>query len=481
MNEVRRLKIAGVVLVAGFVTSDPASADWNQWRGDGRNGVASESPELIEQLPENGLAPDWVSQPIQSARDGGWGSPVVAGGKVYLFAHVRERLRELGEKQFPWLPPDRRVGMSDEEYEEYEVQRRNEDEERASAFAFREFVYCLDGETGEEVWTSRSESVYTRFPQSGSPTVLDSKVYFLGAGRYVRCLDAATGDELWRTLLPGEFRDEFLQSSVAVADGMAVVMADHLFGLDAETGDIIWEGDRDTTRGTHSSPVLWEAGGRNFVIVNLRGGWTGCFDPAGGHELWRVETESGHATPVVIGDRLITYGDSRSKGVRCYSINEENAEELWRYRGLQDKGSSPLVVNGYVYVQGETRVACVDLDSGEAAWTDYMDLNKAQYSSPIAADGKVFYAFGTVLCFRATPGEFQPLYDARFDESHLMGSEESFRRVLNLEGVSADEAEQQMQRHVGRHGTLQCSSPAISDGRLYVRMQNALVCYDLRR
>ena len=57
-----------------------------------------------------------MSGSIKSAREGGWGSPVVAGGMVYLFAHVREQIRELGERQFPWLPPDKRVGMSEEEY-----------------------------------------------------------------------------------------------------------------------------------------------------------------------------------------------------------------------------------------------------------------------------------------------------------------------------------------------------------------------------
>lgn len=469
------LAMTGVFLCV----SGPARADWNQWRGDARDGVAAESPALIEELPADGLAPLWVSPPIHSARDGGWGSPVVSGGRVYLFAHVREKLRELGEVRFPWLPPEDRVGMSDEEYAEYEINRRNEEEERATAFAFREFVYCLDAGTGSEVWTNRSESVYTRFPQSGSPTVLDGRVYILGAGRYVRCLDAQTGDDLWRTLLPGEFRDEFMQSSVAVIDGIAVVMADHLFGLDAATGDILWEGDPQQTRGTHSSPVLWSTAGKTFVIANLAGGWTGCFDPADGHELWRVRAESGHSTPVVVGDRLITYGNSRANGMRCYAMTEEGADELWKYRGMQDKGSSPLVVDGHVYVQGETRVGCIDLDTGDAEWSDYLDLNQAQYSSPIAADGKVFYAYGTVVCFRATPDGFQPLFDARFDESHLMGSEDTFRRVLELEDADAEEAERRMQRHVGRHGTLPCSSPAISDGRLYVRMKNALVCYDL--
>ena len=93
------LVIAGILLASVSCSWGPVWADWNQWRGDGRDGVAAVSPELIEQLPDEGLEPVWVSQPIQSARDGGWGSPVVAGGMVYLFAHIREQLRELGERR----------------------------------------------------------------------------------------------------------------------------------------------------------------------------------------------------------------------------------------------------------------------------------------------------------------------------------------------------------------------------------------------
>ena len=479
----RKLFLSACVLSV-CTTSAPveAFADWNQWRGSHRDGVARQSPELMTALPEDGLQPVWVSSTIPNGGNGGWGSPVVADGKVYLFAHSKEKIRELGERKFPWLPPDKRVGMTDEEYAEYEVNRRDEDEERAKAFVFRELVYCLDAATGEEVWTNRSDSVYTRFPQSGSPTVLNGRVYILGAGRLVRCFDARTGDEVWSSRLPGDFRDEYMQSSIVVDGDSVVVMADRLFGLNTADGEILWEGDPESTKGTHSSPVIWSTDTRNYVIINLRGGRTACFDPVDGSELWSVESGAGHSTPVVVGNRLLTYGNDRATGVRCYAITPEGAEELWKYRGIKDKGSSPVVVDGYVYVQGETRMACVDLESGEAAWSDYLDLSQAQYSSPIAADGKVYYAYGTLTCLRATPAELQTLYVASFDESHLMGSEETFRRALNIDEVAenSDEAEKLMQQHVGRHGTLKCTSPAISDGLLIVRMNNAIVCYDLR-
>jgi outer membrane protein assembly factor BamB len=477
---------ASICLVLLFVAGARSHAtDWNQWRGNQRNGVAESSPALIEVLPADGLQPLWVSEPIKSAGEGGWGSPVVAGGRVYLFAHTKEKIRELGPQKYPWFAPDTRPDVTPEQYAEYERHRRDEDEERAKAFVFREFVHCFDAATGEIVWTNRSDSVYTRFPQSGSPAVVDGRVYVFGAGRVARCLDAATGDDVWKTPLPGDFRDEFLQSSIVVVDGVAVVMADHLFGIDTAGGAILWEGDSQQTRGNHSSPVLWSTGDRQCLITNLAGGWTGCFDPRDGRELWRARTESAQATPVVVGDRLITYGNSRAQGLRCFAMSDAGAEELWKYRAIQDKGSSPVVVDGHVYVQGESRLACVNLETGEEAWSDYLDLASPQFSSPIAADGKVLYAYESLLCFAAVEEGFRPLYDARFGEDGLMAAEETFRKLLNLDEVvkqpnGQEEAEKVLVRHLGRRAPLPCASPAIADGRIYLRMKHALACYDLR-
>jgi outer membrane protein assembly factor BamB len=266
---------------------------------------------------------------------------------------------------------------------------------------------------------------------------------------------------------------------------VAIVMAGHLFGLEADTGNMHWEGDPQQTRGSHSSPVLWESAGRSRLIVNLAGGWTGCFDPADGRELWRVKSEAGQATPVVVGDRLITYGNSRAQGLRCFALTEAGAEQFWMYRGIQDKGSSPVVVGDKVYVQGETRLACIDLETGSADWSDYLDVANPQFSSPIAADCKVLYAYESLVCVRATPEGFTPLFDARFGEDGLMAGEETFRRLLKLDDLAvepngAEEAEKRLVRHLGRNAPLPCASPAIADGRIYLRMKNGVACYDLR-
>ncbi len=486
------LAFSWFVLAASF----GVAAEWNQWRGPNRDGVAESSPALIDSLPQQGLKPIWISEEILSGNDGGWGSPIVtetnatADGesqqRVYLFAHKRIRLRKLEPKKYPWLPPEKRVGMTEEEYRQYEVKRRDEDEERANAFQFLESIYCIDAKTGKTLWKNEQTSVYSRFPQSGSLTAVAGRLYILGAGRHARCLDAETGDDIWNVRVPGNFRDESWQSSFAIADGVAVLMAGHLFGLDISNGEVLWQGDPAKTRGTHTSPVVWRWREKEYVIVNVAGRDTIGVEPKTGKELWRVASEANFSTPIVVGNRLVTYGNSRKKGLRCFQISEEGAKHLWTFQGLADKGSSPVAVDGYVYVQGERRLACVDLQTGKAAWTTMLDYRQPQFTSLIAADGKVMYALEGFLCFEANADQFTPLINAKMDQSGLIATEATFRKLLGLNELEKqpgglEKSEQMYQQKIGRHGPLACATPAIADGKIYIRLRNGIACYDLRQ
>jgi len=487
---VTRFATVTVALTAcGLFSASTIAADWNQWRGPNRDGVAADGPALRTSLPADGLRPLWISKEnIPSARDGGWASPVVSAGRVYIFSHRRIKLGEgeLPQRKFPYLPPEKRVGMTPAEYEEYERNRREEDYQRAKQYKFDEVVYCLDVNSGETIWKNECASVYTRWPQSGSPAVINGRIYVLGAARNARCLDARTGGDLWVTKLPGEFKDEYLQSSIAVVDGVAVVMCGWLFGLDAESGKIIWESESKPQKQMHTSPVVWRSDSGPLVIANVDGGNTVCVEPHTGRERWRVRTHAGHSTPVVVGERLLTYGSSRKNGLRCYAITPDGVEELWVYQKSADSGSSPVVVDGHVYVQGERRLACVSLETGKAEWMAMLDLAKPRYASLAAADGKVFYAWEGLLCFAATSKSFQPLLNAKFNEACLMAEEKAFRRILKIDEIESSpdglaKAERVWQNAVGKHGPLRCASPAIADGRIFLRMKNSVACYDLRK
>ena len=462
-----------------------SAADWNQWRGAQGNGHDSSAPAMVDVLPAEWMKPLWISEEIPAGRAGGWGSPVVAEGKVYLFVHSRELKgdKELPAAKYPWLPPDKRGHLSDEQYKEYEKNRRDEDFMRGTFYNFQETIFCFDLTNGKTLWKNQRPSRYTRFVQSGTPAVVDGKLYILMPGRIARCLKADSGAEVWEKKLPGDFHDEFIMSSFAVADGAAIILAGHLYGLDANSGEVLWQGDPKTTSGTHSSPVVWNSNRGPLVVANVGGGSTVCLEPKTGRELWRVDSEANLSTPVVVGEQLITLGDSRKKGLRCYNISPEKAEHQWTYTGVADKGSSPVVVGQHVYAQGEQRLACVSLESGQAAWSILLDIGRPQYTSLASADGKVFYTCEGILSFAASSEDFRPLMEGKINAAGLLATKDHFRRLLDLDKVEREADGQQKalklyQQQVGSHGPLECASPALSGGKLIVRLKNGLACYD---
>ena len=70
---------AALLLVGSIAQAD----DWPQWRGPLRNGILPESRPLAGQWPTKGLTKLWESEAIPSNDDGGHGSVVAAGGRVY--------------------------------------------------------------------------------------------------------------------------------------------------------------------------------------------------------------------------------------------------------------------------------------------------------------------------------------------------------------------------------------------------------------
>jgi len=460
------------------------SSGWPQWRGPQRDGSAPASPPLISELPAAGLSPTWKTEKLPG---GGWGSPIVADGKAYLFIHYKNPKSPdaMPKRKFPYLPDGKRGGMTPAQYEEYEKNRRAEDIEFGKLFDYREAVFCFDAADGKTLWKNEKPSMFSRFVQSGTLTFADGKLYILGGGRHVRCVNAADGKDVWDVAVPGEHLDEFYASSVAIVDGAAIVFAGRLFGLDAQTGKLLWEGDEKKHRGDHSSAVAWKSGGRELAVANVASGETICFEPRTGKEVWRIRSDANSSTPVVRGDLLITYGSSRRSGLRSYRMTPDGAAEEWTYQRISDKGSSPVVVGDYVYVQGEKRIACVELATGQEAWSTTLDLASPQYTSLIAADGKVIYAYDGLLCFAADPKEYHPLFETKFDKQGLMATDAELRKQLKLDEIEKkpnglEESTRVYQREVGSQGPVACTSPAIVDGRLILRLRESLACYDLR-
>ncbi len=463
------------------------AADWSQWRGHWRDGVDHDSPALIENLPTEGLKPTWLSETIPSAKNGGWASPVVSGDSVFLFTHTKTKLTQgdLGAVKYPYLDESKRRGMSAQQYQEYEANRRAEQETRAKAYRFDESVWCLDRLTGKTRWKNQRESAYTRFPQSGSPLVIDNRMLLiLGAGRTARCIDAKTGKDIWSTMLPGDFRDEFTQSSFVAVGDLAVIFLDALYGLNLKDGSIRWRVVEGREGIVHTSPVVWVTPAGPIYVCNTSQKKT-IGVSSEGKKLWVLDSQAGNSTPVIVGNQLLTYGASRKGGLRCYELNFDQPVEKWINQRVYDQGSSPVVIDGFVYVQSDRSLSCLDMETGSQQWKTYLDIARPRYTSLVAADNKIFYVFDSVLAFSAKATEFQPIVTAKIDADGKLAEEASFRRQMKLDELEKTTEGQKLAEKMWRKkfsdgGPLPCSSPALSDGFLYVRLKNGVGCYDLR-
>lgn len=154
------------------------------------------------------------------------------------------------------------------------------------------------------------------------------------------------------------------------------------------------------------------------------------------------------------------------------------------FRRLADPGSSPAIFGDAVFVQGERNLACVDLKTGRAHWQTTMPLSNPRYASPIIAGGQLIYAWEGLAVAHAAPEEFRWAYQAVVDREGRMADVDDMRRLLEIDTLGGDaeeqtEAERRWQQQVIAPGPLACSTPAIADGHLVLRLRDRIACYDL--
>ena len=520
------LPIVGACLFLGAQTATH-SADWPQWRGPTRDGVAPDSPPLAEAWPNEGPAKLWQSEAVPSGEDGNLSSPIVAGGKVFIHVNWRYReslvtrtLADVGLRNLGWRPekiPDElskrieearlseerdRLGgaelskwvdawvaehlVTDEQKKLTNVvkERLNSGKDALAVdvlnklstikdrtFATKEeidkwlaengidgdlkkkidgqipitcdladdVVMCFSAADGKTLWKVKLPGTACGWAANSTPCVSGNRLYVHGSRKNVYCLDVDKGGVVWKNQLsPGND----ISSSFLVEDGLAVVSAGCLTAFDARTGEIKWKMGGAVS--TAASPHIWKIGDRKCVICN---GNIACVDLKTGEMLWMVpESGGGNSTTVLKDDLLVVFGERKEAGITCYKLTAEKAEKAWTV-ALWDRGSSPIISGGYVYAiggGGAARTVCVDLKTGQLAWDEKIGFQ--EISSPILADGKMFALvdnYGALAMWKAVPAK-----------SGWLGK-------FKLTDMAP------------------CTSPAFVDGKIFLRLKNAIACYDL--
>lgn len=306
---------------------------------------------------------------------------------------------------------------------------------------FHDVVICVDAGDGRTVWKQRFPGTKTGAPASSTPCIAGGKCYVPGSNSNVYCFDAKTGEVAWQAKTKAPAGTD-CSASMAVTDGVAIAAAGPVVGFDAQTGELLWQAKVQCRYG---SPVLWNHQGRTYWVV--RGdNETVCLEPKTGKDLWRLAS-GGVSTPAIEGDRMVILGASRGQGLTAYDLTLEAATERWKFQTVADRGASPAIYRGHVFAQGgenNGRFICVELETGKLKWEQAPSVN-SNYSSLVVVDEKIIHVAGAwVLLLKASPEGYAELSKAAL-------------------------------------GTVECTSPAVADGRLFVRATKGLACFDLRK
>lgn len=326
------------------------------------------------------------------------------------------------------------------------------------------YVMCLDRRTGRRLWgrpVGRSGGNYkgTR----STPTVDGKVLYALGQFGDLVCMDARTGRMYWKRNLPGQFGGQpggWNYTESVLVDGNKLICTPGgrkatVVALDKRTGKLIWRCPVGGKAG-YSSVVISEAGGVRQYVQLLAEGTVGI-DARTGKLLWRYNRFAGNTanipTPVVLENQVFTtagYG----KGGALLSLASTgagiNAKEEYYDGSLRNKHGGVVVVGDYVFgdYDDKGRPWCAEWNTGKIVWQKRSRTRGQGSASLTYADGNLYI---------------------RYDNGYVA-----------LVPASADGYEEKGVFKIPNSSRNSWAHPVVIEGKLYLREQNIVWCYDVK-
>lgn len=328
-------------------------------------------------------------------------------------------------------------------------------------------VFGLDRATGKKLWSAKVGKTGGNYagPRC-TPTVDGALLYAIGQFGDLVCLETATGKERWRKNLPKDFAGRsggWNYTESPLVDGPKLVCTPGgkdatMVALDKQTGALLWRGGvpGGDTAG-YSSMVVAEIGGVRQYVQLMAGGVYGIA-AEDGRFLWKYAKFAGNTanvpTPVVRGDLIFTAAGYGVGGALLKIIPQNDkfeVKELYHSRELSNKHGGVLLIGDYLYGDRDASGSpfCAELLTGKVTWPR-RERGQGRGSAAVTfADGHLYvrYDNGYVALVEATPKGY---------------AEKGTFKIPNSESNS-------------------WAHPVVVGGRLYLREQDVVWCYDVAR
>ncbi len=419
----RRATWAALALLGGAtgligVAAAVSAADWPQWRGPERSGLSKETG-LLKTWPAEGPKLAWTARKLGE----GHATPSVAKGRIF--------------------------GMG--------------------LRAGDEVVWALDEKTGKEIWSARIAAVSQLEGTQGgngsraTPAVSGAQIYALGVGGDLACLNVSDGAVRWKKSLVTDFGGRvptWGYSESALVDGDNVIVtpggdAAPLVALDKKTGAVVWKAQvPGGGRVAYASAIAADVDGQRQIIQFLAGGVVGL-EAKSGKLLWRYDAPANRqgincSTPIyrdkyVFAASAYQHGGGLAK-LTAGAGGAMAAEEVYFTRQMQNHHGGMVLVGDYLYGFDNSNLTCLEWKTGKVMWSDRS-----------VGKGSVSYADGLLYC-RSERGP-----------------------VALVEANPKEYVEKARLEQPERSTSPSWPYPVIANGKLYLRDQDVLLCYDIKQ
>ena len=328
------------------------------------------------------------------------------------------------------------------------------------------YLICLDTRNGRELWSVAIGDTFTNAwgnGPRGTPTVDREFVYALtGVGDLV-CVSPASEQVVWRKNLVTDFGGRVPQwgySESVFVDGPHVVCTPGgergaIVALQKSTGSLVWSSIDCSEPAQYASIVPVDHANRR-LYVQLFMKKLVAVDSGDGQLVWEASWPGRIAvipTPIVEGTRVyVTSG----YGAGCMLVDFASgaAETVYENNVMKNHHGGVILLDGHLYGHSDrTGWVCQDFTTGKRVWRHRKELGK----------GAIGYADGHFYCVEEDTGTVM-LIDADPQGWHARGS-------FTLEPQT------ELRKPQGRIWT----HPVIANGHLYLRDQDLIYCYDVRK
>ena len=389
--------------------------DWPGWQGPNRDAVSTETG-LLKEWPEGGPRRVWLF----SKAGKGYSGPAIVDGRLFIMGT------------------------------------------EGSGEATREVLFALDAAKGTPIWKAPIGDLLTNNwgdGPRGTPTVDGNRVYAMSGRGDLVCVRAKDGHIEWRRSMTEDFdgrRPNWGYTESVLVDGDLVICCPGgkkapVVALDKETGEERWRAKGVDSK-VHYASVIKINDPPTYVKLTMSE--VVGIDPSNGNIRWKVEFPGRTAvipTPVYHdGHLFITAG--YGVGCKLIRVKGDSAEEVYFNKVMKNHHGGVLRIGRHIYgYSDQGGWTCLDMLTGKAVWRERKALGKGAVTY---ADGRLYCLeerSGTVALVAATPHGWKEF--GRF----------------KLEPQSSIRSPR------GKIWT----HPVIANGKLYLRDQEYIYCYDI--